>query len=288
MLFKKLFALLGAAALFGGFSSIALPVGAQTTPPANPLQGFKLPPSLFYGFAGQAGGIADPTHSAALELLQRNDVRNEIGLDLKQQNAMDELRTKSQQEFQVTLRSSIQESMKALQNVPQDQQKDQIQDRMDQFATTVQTFQGDLDKRTEAILRPKQITRLHELDLRWRGILALSDPKVAASLKLTTDQTGKVNLGVKDFMDTQQKVMMTAMVPAISPNGNGQDGGTLTPQERMAQMQKKIYDAMHSKEINKAKAETEAKLLELLTPAQNEQWTTMRGAKFTFRKTEVP
>ena len=56
--------------------------------------------------------------AARWQLLQRNDVRNEIGLDLKQQNALDELRTKSQQEFQTTLRTNIQESMKALQNVP--------------------------------------------------------------------------------------------------------------------------------------------------------------------------
>ncbi|MCW3098652.1 MAG: Small-conductance mechanosensitive channel [Chthonomonadaceae bacterium] len=288
MLLKKFSAMLGAAALIGLFHSAVLPAGAQQAPPANPLQGFNLPPALFFGFAGQASGGVDPTHSAAMQLLQRIDVRNEIGLDLKQQNALDDLRTKSQQEFQTTLQTNIQESMKALQNVPQDQQQGQIQNRMDQFATTIQSFQGDLDKRTEAILRPKQVTRLHELDLRWRGPLALCDPTVAATLKLTPDQTNKVNPLVKEYMDGQQKAMTQVMTPALAPNGNGQDGGAATPQERMLQMQKKMYDAMHSKEMEKAKTEIEAKLLDLLTPAQKDQWTSMKGAKFTFRKTEVP
>lgn len=288
MLLKKISAALGAVALFGLCAGFGVPAGAQGAAQTNPFQKFNLPPSLFFNFVGQAGGGIDPTHSSAMQLLQRNDVRNEIGLDLKQQNALDDLRTKSQQEFQTTLRTSIQESMKALQNVPQDQQQSQIQDRMDQFATTIQTFQGDVDKRTEAILRPKQITRLHELDLRWRGPLALSDPKVTAALKLTPDQTSKVNALVKEFMEGQQKALTQAMVPTISPNGNGQDGGASTPQERAQQMQKKLYDAMHSKEMEKTKTEAEAKLLDLLTPAQKDQWLTMQGARFTFRKTEMP
>ena len=81
--------------------------------------------------------------------------------------------------------------------------------------------------------------------------------------------------------------MMQVMAPVISPNGAGQDGGATSPQERMQQMQRKMTDAMHSKEMEKAKAEAEAKLLEALTPAQKEQWTTSRGAKFLFRKNEV-
>ena len=287
MSFKKLCAVLGASALFGMAHPSALPVGAQQAAQTNPLQGFNLPPSLFFGFMGQAGGGTDPTHSSAMQLLQRTDVRNEIGLDLKQQIALDDLRTKSQQEFQTTMRSSVQESMKALRNVPQDQQMDQIQNRMDSFATTIQTFQGDVDKRTEVILLPKQAKRLHELDLRWRGTLALSDPKVAAALKLTPEQNAKSSALVKEFMELQQKALMQTMAPAISPNGAGQDGGAVTQQGRMQQMQKKMNEALHSKEMEKAKSDAEVKLMEVLTPAQKEQWTTSLGAKFMFRKNEV-
>lgn len=288
MLLKKLSALLASAALFALLNgSPVLSAQAQVPGPPGGLQNFNLPPSLFFGFVGQAGGGIDPTHSSAMQILQRNDVRNEIGLDLKQQNALDDLRTKSQQEFQATMRTSVQESIKALQNVPQDQQQTQIQDRMDQFATTLQTFQGDLDKRTEAILRPKQVKRLRELDRRWRGPMALSDPKVAEALKLTAEQTGKVSPLLKDFMDLQQKALTQAMVPALNPNDNGQDPPP-TPQERMQQMQKKIYDATHTREMEKTKKAIETKLLDLLTAAQKDQWTTMQGARFVFRKTEVP
>ncbi len=288
MLRNKRFALLSAAALFGLMNAASvLPAQAQGRVPLGSPPNFNVPPSLFFGFVGQAGGGIDPTHSNAMQLLQRNDVRNEIVLDLKQQNALEDLRTKSQQEFQTTLRTNIQESIKALQNVPQDQQQTQIQDRMDQFATTMQTFQGDLDKRTEAILRPKQVKRLHELDLQWRGPLAFSDPKVAEALKLTPEQTVKVSAILKEFMDLQQKVLTQAMVPAPNPNDNGQPQPT-TPQERMQQMQKKIYAATHTREMEKSKKQDEAKLLDLLTPAQKEPWTTMQGTMFVFRKTEVP
>jgi hypothetical protein len=285
---KKLFRVLSAAALFGLLLyAPAARAQAQRPGQTNPFQNFNIPPSLYFGMIGQTSGGIDPTHSSAMQLLQRNDVRNEIALDLKQQNALDDLRTKSQQEFQTTLQTNVKESMKALQNVPQDQQQAQIQDRMDQFATTVQTFQGDVDKRTEAILRPKQVKRLHELDLRWRGPLALSDQKVAEALKLTPEQTGKVSTFVKEFMEGQQKALTQAMVPAANPNDNGQPIPA-TPQERMQQMQKKMYAAMHTREMEKSKTDIEAKLVDTLTPAQKEQWTTMLGAKFTFRKTEVP
>ena len=288
MLLKKRFALLRSAALFCLLTHAAvLPAQAQAPVPPAGLQNFKIPPSLFFGFVGQASGGVDPTHSSAMQLLQRNDVRNEIALDLKQQNALDELKTKSQQEFQTTMRTSIQESIKALQNVPQDQQQSQIQDRMDQFATTVQTFQGDLDKRTEAILRPKQVRRLHELDLRWRGPMALSDPKVAEALKLSSEQTGKVSPLLKEFMDLQQKALTQAMMPATNQPDSGQPPPA-TPQERMQQMQKKIYAATHTREMEKTKKESETKILDLLTPAQKDQWTALQGARFAFRKTEVP
>jgi hypothetical protein len=288
MLRNRRFALLGAAALFGLMNAASvLPTQAQGRVPLGIPPNFHVPPSLFFGFVGQAGGGIDPTHSNAMQLLQRNDVRNEIVLDLKQQNALEDLRTKSQQEFQTTLRTNIQESIKALQNVPQDQQQAQIQDRMDQFATTMQTFQGDLDKRTEAILRPKQVKRLHELDLQWRGPLAFSDPKVAEALKLTPEQSGKVSAILKEFMDLQQKALTQAMVPAPNPNDSAQPQPT-TPQERMQQMQKKVYAATHTREMEKSKKQDEAKLLDLLTPAQKEPWTTMLGTTFVFRKTEVP
>jgi len=287
MLLKKLFAVLGTAALFGLANGAVLPAKAQQTPPANPLANFNIPPSLFFGFMGQATDSIDPTHSAAMQLLQRTDVRNEIALDLKQQNALDELRTKSAQDLQSTMRQKVQESFKDLQDVPPDQQVDKIQNRLEQFATTMQEFQGDVDKRTEAILRPNQIKRLHEIDLRWRGLLALSDPKVAATLKLVPDQSAKVSGLVKEFMDGQQKAIMAAMAPVIAPNGVGQDGGAVSPQERMQQMQKKMNATLHSKEMEKAKADIEAKLLATLTPAQKEQWTAQLGAKFMFRKNEV-
>ena len=289
MIRKPLRALLGATALLSLLSAAALsPARAQSpAQQGNPLQNFNIPPSLFFGFVGQTGAGIDPTHSSAMQLLQRNDVRNEIALDLKQQNALDELRTKSQQEFRTTLQENVKASVQAIQNAPQDQQQSQIQERMDQFATTIQTLQGDIDKRAEGILRPKQAARLRELDLRWRGPMALSDPKVAEVVKLTPEQSGKVGLAVKSFVDAQQKAMMQAMVPAIAPNGAGQDGGQ-SPQERAAAMQKKMYDVMHSREMDKTKADVEAKILDVLTPAQKTQWTGMLGAKFTFRKTEVP
>ena len=288
MLLKKLCSLISTVALVGLLNSSTLrPAQAQGTVQPNPLQSFNIPPSLFFGFVGQASGGIDPTHSSAMQLLQRNDVRNEIALDLKQQAVLESLQTKSQQDFQATLQKSVQESIKALQSATQDQQQTQIQDRMDQFATTIQAFQGDLDKRIEAILRSKQVTRLRELDLRWRGPLAFSDPKVSAALKLTLEQTGQVNALVKEFMDGQQKAVTKAMAPAANPADSGQDTPP-TPQERMQQMQKKIYSAMHSREMEKTKMGTEAKLLELLIPAQKAQWTAMQGARFTFRMTEVP
>ncbi len=260
----------------------SLPSSAQqaAAPPANPLANLTIPPSLFFGFLGPMSGIVDPTHSAAMTLLQRSDVQNEVGIDLNQISAIKNLQAKSQQEFRDKMTTSIQDTSKNFQNLAPDQIQSQLQETLAQFATSMQTFNGDLDKRTEAILRAKQITRLHELDLQWRGPLAFSDPKIADILTLTPEQRAKATSSLRDFTDIEQKALMQAMIPTPTPK----DTPSQPPVNPMVQMQKKMAVALHTKEIEKAKTETEAKLLEMLTPAQKDQWKTLQGTKYTFHK----
>ncbi len=250
-------------------------------PPANPFANLSIPPSLFFGFLGPMSGIVDPTHSAAMQLLQRSDVQNELGVDLNQVSALKALQEKSQQEVRVKLTTVGQDAAKSFQGLPQDQIQGQIQDTLSSVAATMQTMQGDIDKRTEGILRAKQISRLHQLDFQWRGPLALSDPKVAELLMLTADQKTKVSASLKEFTDMQQKAIMTVMMPVPNAKPAPPEDPPVSPQ---VQMQRKMSAAMHTREMDKAKKEVEVKLLDLLTPVQKEQWKIAQGAKYTFHK----
>jgi hypothetical protein len=251
------------------------------------------------GFAGmRAPNIVDPSRSAINILIKRDDVRSQILLTAKQREALDGA-DPQQPQIQQEMTQKIQALISELRNVSPAERQAKMQEMQGQIQQIAQEYQSRQDKKVEEILKPEQLARLHELDLQWRGPLALSDQKVAEPYNLTPDQKTKINAALKEYQDVQRTAITSIMAGFRrgnqgAPGGNGGavgNGGAPaagnqpptgftrpTPEEmqrRMAEVEKTSEKAL--------KAGSD-KVLALLTPEQKQQWVKALGKLFTFRK----
>jgi hypothetical protein len=165
----------------------------------------------------------DPSRSAANYLLTRNDVRSELSISTRQREALEELNKKAPQEMMDQFRNNqsiqqMQERMRQLRNLPEgerrvqrEQMRQEMRQRGEQLMAEFQNFQSDLDKRAEEILTPAQVKRLHQLDLQYRGGLALANPKLAQEFALTPEQSQQINQLLEEFRQQQRDMIAEAM-----------------------------------------------------------------------------
>ena len=242
----------------------------------------------------QSRAFADPGVSSASSLLTRADVRNELMLNGRQTEALADL----QNGFPAAMGQQMRDAFQKMRDEmgaanPQDMSPEERQQFGAQMQTTMQEAQfavlADQDKKAEALLNPAQIKRLHELDLQWRGPLAVADAKTNAKLNFTPEQQTKLTDMLKDFRAKQQESRggmwgggrgrpgaggQTGQAGAAGANQNGANGqppasgpgapggrrGFPTPEEMQAQME------TSSKAILKLRKTTDEKALALLTP----------------------
>ncbi len=182
---------------------------------------------MFAGMQARSAATSDPLRSAEMALLTRPDVQRTLMLTVKQKDALAELQNNAGEQFRQRMAQNFQD----LRNMTPEErraQRDQFRDRMQDTITQVT---GELNKQAEAILKPDQVQRLRELDLQWRGPLALNDPKVAEAMALEPEQKEKLAALLQEFRQAQQKAMQTAfaaMRPPQPPAPNA-DGSTPPP-----------------------------------------------------------
>ncbi len=263
--------------------------------------------------AARMSSMADPTIPNLTALLKRNDVRRELLIDGRQRDSLDELETSSQAEMGGKMRAAFQDTQKATQGMSQQERRDYMQQNRDQMRTQFQdvmtAVQGDLDKKTEAILRPSQVKRLHELDLQWRGPLALGATSLADKLDLTPEQRAKIAEAVLEYRGSQAKVFQAAFSNMANrrqrPNGNNANGANNPPAAASDPSAPVAGDAAASgaaaapappstpaenqaradevqKEMERMRKTIGAKALLVLKPEQIQTWRTMQGRPFTF------
>jgi len=274
----------------------AILAGAAISALAQPAaQGFAAPNQGFQGRMGGMGGGVNPLQSHAMELIrpERTDVRSELHLDIKQKAALDELMNNSQSEIQNRVRQQFQSpELQAIRNLPQDQQRAKMQEFMQanraQMMADMQAWQGELNEKVKAILRPPQIKRLGELDLQYRGPFSLADQKIAKQVNLSDEHKAEIAKIYGDFQAYQQQ-QMQEFFQKMRENGaaagqGGQQGARrgFNPQDFQNQMQPV------TQKIEAQKKEAEAKVLALLSPEEKQAWVAVIGEKFTFRKDIVP
>ena len=225
--------------------------------------------------------MIEPTYSNIMVLLNRSDVRGELGLSAKQKEDLDGQQEQTMQTMIGSIMSKVMERMsdfQTLKDLPEADRKEKMQTFQNEMRGTVESSVKDADKDYEKILTKKQLKRLRELDLQWRSALAIADPTISESLKVTPEQKPEIDKIVAEYRETQQKQMQGAFggMGAFGGPGAGAPGAP-----DMSAMQEKME--VIRKEQDKIREEKGKKLIALLTDTQKAEWTKMQGIKFKFR-----
>jgi hypothetical protein len=154
----------------------------------------------------------------------------------------------------------------------------QMQAMQGKVQAAMETFQGELTDKVKKILKPEQMTRLHQLDLQKRGALSLNDPKVADELKLSPESRAAIAKIAADYQATVGKTMQEAFQGAAQ-NGNLQRGQGPDISNKLSPLRKAL-DA--------AKKDAEEKIVAALTPEEKATWTAAQGDPFKFRPDVIP
>jgi hypothetical protein len=130
----------------------------------------------------------------------------------------------------------------------------------------------DERREVKSVLRPEQQKRLHEIDLQWRGILALADSRVADEINLSAENRKKINETVADF-EVQRINLISRASQEHKKNGGSQ-------QEFMND-----FDNSKSSIYQKRQAllqEFEEKVFNFLSENEKERWQLALGKPFVF------
>ena len=232
------------------------------------------------------GRMLDPGVSAIRTLLKRDEVKTEIVLSQRQGEQLTEIETKAQTDARQTQAPQYDAAAIGALKDLSDEERDA---KMKEMAAKVKearqandaAVSAEVDKKIETVLRKEQVVRLRQLDLQWRGPLALSDKKVADRFNLTPEQRTKVGTLMTEYKKSQNDMLaktFASMKPAAP------EPGAPPARPDTAAIEKKVMEMQD--ELEKVQAAQGDKILALLTDEQKAAWTAAQGAKFSFRKAE--
>lgn len=136
---------------------------------------------------------ASPAANFLTPLLKRNDVQNELGLDDRQKDALTKV-------FRVKYAEVPLVSMyRDISNLSDTERKQWQAEVNREASATAARIYDDRRRQLEEILRPGQRERLTELDLQWRGILALGDKNLSDKLGISPAHHQRISEIVDEF-----------------------------------------------------------------------------------------
>lgn len=262
-------------AFAAGLGAIPCDAGAQG--PGGPGGGFGGPIMGGPGGPGGPGGMANPLISNPMALLQRAEVQNDLHLDLRQKKAIEELQSQSQAGMRGRMQQAMQgidfQQMRTLSPEARQAKMAEIQPLMQ---AAMQSWQGELNDKIKAILKPEQVTRIYQLDKQRRGPLALADPKIADELKLTQEHRAEIQKIQQEFQQQQGELMRSAF-ESMQGSGGFQPGQP----PRFPDFTNKL--SPWKQKMDKIRKAAEEKTLAVLNEQEKAAWKTANGEPFTFR-----
>jgi hypothetical protein len=181
------------------------------------------------GGGGMMGGVAN--------LISNASVQKELKLEDDQ---VEKAKGVSEE-----LRAKMRESFSSLQDL-------EGQERMKKMQELNRTTTEEGMKALGAFLKPEQLKRFKQIVLQQQGGAALADPMVAKKIKLSDEQTGKIQAIMAEAQTARREAMQSA----------GDD--------RAAAMEK----------FRSIQKETNTKVLAVLTDDQKSEWKEMTGEPF--------
>lgn len=138
---------------------------------------------------------ASPAMNFSRELLKRADVQDELGLDTKQREAL--AKVLSQFELPIIVWPAGQNlDVSKLSDTERERWRAKIsRDAAEQTAAVMNGRQREM----EQVLRIEQRQRLTEIDLQWRGILALVDQRLSDAVGIVPSHYNVIQRIVGDF-----------------------------------------------------------------------------------------
>lgn len=216
---------------------------------------------------GMMWGGGSPLQSNTMGLLMRPEVQTELRLDVGQKRALAELMQTSRAEMQQRMRQNFQ----GLRNQPREERRAQMEQMRTQMREQMAAFQGEINKKVEEILSPKQVKRLHELDLQLRGPLALADPKTAEKVGISAESRAAIAKINMDYQTESRQVTQQFFEQMRADGGFQRGPQGFNWQAAMAPMRQKMQA------LRKA---AEEKAVAQLTAEEKTRWKAAQGEKF--------
>ena len=256
---------------------------AQDMPPKNPADAHAPNAAkTLPAFPKRMGlGFLDPAQSYMLPLLKREDVQAQIFLSPRQREALDALDIQQQQAMQQQIAQTL-PSLEELTGKSLEELRASLAERSEKRRTTLQNLYSDRDKKMAAILTPTQWKRLKELDLQWRGPLAIGSKDVADQVKLTPQQAPIVAGLLTQYQQEASRrrgleVSATVLKQKADAEAEAEADNASSPSETQTRMEKATL------ELEKTRRQMGDRALNALTPEQRAQWSALTGKPFVFR-----
>lgn len=143
--------------------------------------------------------IIDPGRSYIHELIQRDDVRAQLYLTAAQKEALDAAQKGQMQAIQQQAAQTFSNIKIDLNGKSPEEIQQFVTERAQKMQEQIQNLASNRDKQLAAILKPDQMARLKQLDLQWRGPLAMGVKEVAEQEKLTPEQMAPITDLLKEY-----------------------------------------------------------------------------------------
>jgi len=145
---------------------------------------------------GRRGGGMRNMQSSPVMLLGMEEVRKELKLE---DDAMEKLSDLAE-DFQADMREEV---MAIMQDAGDDREG-----AMKEVAEVVKEMSEDVMKEVKGMLNDKQMKRLNQLHVQRMGFNALMDASIKKELKITDEQTEKIEKAMADAQSEMREAMM--------------------------------------------------------------------------------
>jgi len=191
---------------------------------------------------------ASPANNYSRELLKRKDVQNELGVDAQQKDALAKVFNELPGRIIVRVVRIVPPVLSS------EERKQWNAETGRQAAEQAANALNERRREVEEVLRPDQRKRLSEIDLQWRGILALVDQNLSGKLGIYPAHYHRITEIAADF-EVKRIILMD-----VSDNP---DSARYRKRQLLLQ-------------------ETERKVLALLSDEEKSRWAQAVGKPFKF------
>jgi hypothetical protein len=223
--------------------------------------------------------LIDPGTSYLYALLKRIDVGSEIRLNARQREALEAAEKNQQEARQQQMKEAVGQLTQNLQNKSPEELKSIMQERSAKMQEQSKNYADSRMKTLATILKPEQLARLKELDLQYRGPMAMGVNEIATLATLNREQSATVAGILKEYRQGVNKALgvgtrLTSFKPGSAP--------AAAPPAAPNSEEERVRLVKAEKEIRKSRQALGAKALGALADPQRAQWSKLTGKPFEF------